>query len=144
MNIKGYVINPTALAQTAVRMAANLSGTNTAGSGAAEVSNASPPSLNNNTIVDTVNISPAGKTSGDSTGDTKPLKKQQDAKGKDVQESLATASKAYYSVENDTNRVVIKIVDNKGNVVKQIPPEDYLKAAKLMNMTTQELFYTKA
>ncbi|MCG6553737.1 MAG: flagellar protein FlaG [Candidatus Magnetominusculus sp. LBB02] len=60
-------------------------------------------------------------------------------------ESALFSNSAYYSVEknetDNTQSVVVKIVDANGNVVRQIPPEDLLKSASELNITPNNLFH---
>lgn len=50
--------------------------------------------------------------------------------------------KAYFAVD-DKDNVVIRVVDSKGKVLRQIPPEEYLKMAETMKTTSDHLFRTK-
>ncbi len=54
-----------------------------------------------------------------------------------------TKGKAYFAVDDKKN-VVIKVEDSKGNVVRQIPPEDYIKMSETLRELTNNLFHTTA
>jgi uncharacterized FlaG/YvyC family protein len=57
-------------------------------------------------------------------------------------------TKAYFSIEkggkDNKQSVVIKIVDSNGNLIRQIPPEDFFKSASEMNIIPNELYHTLA
>ncbi|MBF0567800.1 MAG: flagellar protein FlaG [Nitrospirae bacterium] len=56
------------------------------------------------------------------------------------------SNSAYYSVEknakDNTQSVVVKIVDSNGNVVRSIPPEDLLKSASELNIGPNNLYHS--
>ncbi|MBF0465975.1 MAG: flagellar protein FlaG [Nitrospirae bacterium] len=54
-----------------------------------------------------------------------------------------TKGKMYFAVD-DNNNVVIKVEDSKGNVVSQIPPEEYIKMSKVLEEISTNLFHTTA
>jgi hypothetical protein len=54
-----------------------------------------------------------------------------------------TKGKAYFALDDNKN-VVIKVEDSKGNVVRQIPPEDYIKMSKTLRELSTNLFHTTA
>lgn len=54
----------------------------------------------------------------------------------------ASTQKAFFAVDDNKN-VVIRIVDAQGKVVKQIPPEEYLKSVQAMETSNQKLFHTE-
>ncbi|MBF0564269.1 MAG: flagellar protein FlaG [Nitrospirae bacterium] len=63
--------------------------------------------------------------------------------GKDSGKNNGVSSqKAFFAVDDQKN-VVIRIVDAQGNVVKQIPPDEYLKSAQAMETSNQKLFHTE-
>jgi len=45
---------------------------------------------------------------------------------------------------DDDKNVVVRFYDNKGNVVAQYPPKDYLEMMKELNLVTRNLFHTVA
>jgi uncharacterized FlaG/YvyC family protein len=51
--------------------------------------------------------------------------------------------KAYFAVDDKKN-VVIKIEDENGKVVRQIPPEEYLKMVDKIEQSAEKLFHTVA
>ncbi|MBF0537103.1 MAG: flagellar protein FlaG [Nitrospirae bacterium] len=53
-------------------------------------------------------------------------------------------TKAYFAIDDITHSVVIRVADYQGKVIRQIPPEDYLKMAETMKKTQESLFSTKA
>jgi len=53
------------------------------------------------------------------------------------------AQKAYFAVDDNKN-VVIKITDDTGKIVRQIPPEDYLKMAQKLDENIKSLFHKEA
>ncbi|MBF0564625.1 MAG: flagellar protein FlaG [Nitrospirae bacterium] len=68
------------------------------------------------------------------------VKQKQDATQKGLAQGV---NKAYFAVD-DKHNVVIRIVDSQGKVVKQVPPEDYLKMVDSMKQADSHLFHTKA
>ncbi|MBF0344773.1 MAG: flagellar protein FlaG [Nitrospirae bacterium] len=52
-------------------------------------------------------------------------------------------SKAYFAVD-ENNNVVIRIVDHEGKLIRQVPPEDYLKMLEKMKKNIEHIFSTKA
>ncbi|MCI4624443.1 MAG: flagellar protein FlaG [Candidatus Magnetoovum sp. WYHC-5] len=64
------------------------------------------------------------------------------AEDKDTQEGkeIELPQKAYFDVD-ENNNVVIKIVSNDGEVIKQIPPEDYIKMVEGMKESVKNLFH---
>jgi uncharacterized FlaG/YvyC family protein len=51
-----------------------------------------------------------------------------------------TFYKAFFAIDENKN-VVIKVVDQEGNLVRQIPPEEYLKVAESMKMISKKLLH---
>lgn len=51
--------------------------------------------------------------------------------------------KAFFAVDENKN-VVIRIMDDEGNVVKQIPPVEYLKMAETLSESRKALFHLEA
>ncbi|MBF0519497.1 MAG: flagellar protein FlaG [Nitrospirae bacterium] len=49
-------------------------------------------------------------------------------------------SKAVFAVD-DNKKVVIRILDSEGKVIKQIPAEDYVKMAQQLEHTAKSLFH---
>ena len=59
--------------------------------------------------------------------------------------TLLAGSSLEFSVDTDTNRIVVKVVDNETReFVKQIPMEEMLALAKAMNRLQGLLLRTKA
>lgn len=54
--------------------------------------------------------------------------------------SLITFYKAFFAIDENKN-VVIKVVDNEGNLIRQIPPEEYLKVAESLKMVSKKLLH---
>lgn len=54
----------------------------------------------------------------------------------EVKESLA---KAFFALDDNEN-VVIRIVDSEGNLIRQIPPEEFLKASEFLKNNNKNLF----
>lgn len=48
--------------------------------------------------------------------------------------------KAFFDIDENKN-VVIKIVDSEGNLVRQIPPEEYIKMAESFKENIKNLFH---
>jgi uncharacterized FlaG/YvyC family protein len=48
------------------------------------------------------------------------------------------ANKAVFAVD-DNDKVVIRVIDPEGNVVKQIPPEEYMRTAEVLRSTITNL-----
>jgi uncharacterized FlaG/YvyC family protein len=78
------------------------------------------------------------QTSGDSTKTSGVLKQPQNEI-----KTGGNTNTAYFAVD-DKNNVVIRVIDAKGTIVKQIPPDEYLKMVKSMNEIQGHLFHTKA
>lgn len=45
---------------------------------------------------------------------------------------------------DENKNVVIRIMDDEGNVVKQIPPVEYLKMAETLSESRKALFHLEA
>lgn len=50
------------------------------------------------------------------------------------------SNRAFFALEDD-GRVVVRIVDEEGQIVKQIPPEEYIKTAKALKENVNNLFH---
>jgi len=50
-----------------------------------------------------------------------------------------TQTKAFFAVTENEN-VVIRIVDSEGNLISQIPPEEFLKATEFLKNNNKSLF----
>ncbi len=50
-----------------------------------------------------------------------------------------TQIKAFFAVTENEN-VVIRIVDSEGNLIRQIPPEEFLKASEFLKNNNKNLF----
>lgn len=48
--------------------------------------------------------------------------------------------KAFFAVDENKN-VVIKVVDSDGNLIRQIPPEEFLKVAESLKNVTKKLLH---
>jgi len=55
----------------------------------------------------------------------------------------ALATKGVITLDDDKN-VVVRFYDDKGKVVAQFPPEDYIKMMKELNQVAESLFHIKA
>lgn len=51
--------------------------------------------------------------------------------------------KAFFAVDENKN-VVIRIRDAEGNIVKQIPPAEYLKMAEILSESNKNLLHLEA
>lgn len=51
-----------------------------------------------------------------------------------------TSYKAFFDIDENKN-VVIKVVDSEGNLVRQIPPEEYLKVAESLKNISKKLLH---
>lgn len=60
-----------------------------------------------------------------------------------VQKPEPVSYKAFLAVDENRN-VVIRVVDSDGKMIRQIPPEDYLKTAAALKEITKNLFHTEA
>ena len=59
--------------------------------------------------------------------------------------TLLAGSSLEFSVDTDTNRIVVKVIDNQTReLVRQIPMEEMLALAKAMNQLQGLLLQTKA
>ncbi|SEM79488.1 flagellar protein FlaG [Nitrosospira multiformis] len=64
---------------------------------------------------------------------------------KEKEATLLAGSSLEFSVDNDTNRIVVKVVGNETReLVRQIPMEEMLALAKAMNQLQGLLLRTKA
>ncbi|MCI4624511.1 MAG: flagellar protein FlaG [Candidatus Magnetoovum sp. WYHC-5] len=52
-------------------------------------------------------------------------------------------NKAYFAVDEKAQQVVIRIVNPDGELLKQIPPEEYLKLVERMKVSYQNLFHAE-
>jgi hypothetical protein len=64
------------------------------------------------------------------------------ANGKDSVMAAIESQKAFYVVD-ENNNVFIKIVDPDGDVVKQIPSQEYITMSKNMDETNKCLFHVE-
>lgn len=69
--------------------------------------------------------------------DAKPKAEEQDNNSNTNGER---GNKAFFAVDDNKN-VVIRIVNADGKVLKQVPPEDYLKMVERMEESAQKLFH---
>ena len=78
---------------------------------------------------------------------TEGLQEQNSANGKTKALSenkiQAHSYSAYFAVD-ENNNVVIKIVDEKGELVRQIPPEEYIKMKEALRETIKNLLNLEA
>lgn len=51
--------------------------------------------------------------------------------------------KAFFAVDENKN-VVIRVVDSEGNLIKQIPPEEFLKMVEILKQNREHLFHKEA
>jgi flagellar protein FlaG len=64
---------------------------------------------------------------------------------KEKEATLLAGSSLEFSVDTDTNKIVVKVVDNETReLVRQIPMEEMLALAKAMNQLQGLLLRTKA
>jgi uncharacterized FlaG/YvyC family protein len=57
-----------------------------------------------------------------------------------VQKPEPVSYKAFFAVDENKN-VVIKVVDSEGRVIRQMPPEEYLKMAAAWKKVIKNLFH---
>lgn len=95
-------------------------------------------------------VSEMGRTEkGGKDAQTEQVAARIDAKQQDAQSAPAAAHfeiasfKAFFAVDENKN-VVIRIKDAEGNVVKQIPPAEYLKMAEMLSESSKTLFHLEA
>lgn len=79
--------------------------------------------------------------------ETSPIKPELEKKNKDIVPSVETlgskeSNRAFFALDDDKN-VVIRIVDSEGNLVKQVPPEEYQKTADLLKDSMRDLFHVE-
>lgn len=60
-----------------------------------------------------------------------------------VQKPKPVSYKAFFEVDENKN-VVIKVVDSEGRVIRQVPPEEYLKMAAAWKENIKNLFHKEA
>lgn len=48
--------------------------------------------------------------------------------------------KAFFAIDENKN-VIIKVVDSDGNLIRQIPPEEFLKVAESLKIITKKLLH---
>lgn len=95
-------------------------------------------------------VSENGRTEkGGKDAQTQQAAAQISAKPQETQNAPAAANfetvsfKAFFAVDENKN-VVIRIMDDEGNVVKQIPPAEYLKMAETLSESRKTLFHFEA
>lgn len=54
--------------------------------------------------------------------------------------NVITSYKAFFALDENKN-VIIKVVDNDGNLIRQIPPEEYLKMVESLKMISEKLLH---
>jgi uncharacterized FlaG/YvyC family protein len=52
-------------------------------------------------------------------------------------------NKAFFAVDENEN-VVIRVVDSEGRIVRQFPPEEYLRTVEVLKGTVQNLLHLEA
>ncbi|MBV6341802.1 flagellar protein FlaG [Candidatus Magnetobacterium casense] len=75
------------------------------------------------------------------TGDD--LKKFANKETDDTKAVDTSQSKAYFEIDED-EKVIIKVVDAEGKLLKQIPPDDYKKSVRRLEETYNKLFHKEA
>ncbi len=105
---------------------------------AAQVDTASASTLSQEQLAQqaVANVKQADSRQKDAASDNKGDKDNKDA-GKELLDG-----KAFFSVDDNDN-VVIKLVDSKGKVIKQIPAEEYLKMVKVLDENMKSLMQSK-
>jgi uncharacterized FlaG/YvyC family protein len=95
-------------------------------------------------------VSEIGRTQkGRKDAETVRVETQVSAKHQETRSAPAAAHfeiasfKAFFAVDENKN-VVIRIKDAEGNVVKQIPPAEYLKMAEMLSESSKILFHLEA
>lgn len=92
-----------------------------------------------------VQSSQSAKKLQENTNEAVPINLQnQENKSEDTREVKKieinqNITKAFFAVTEDKN-VVIKIVDEEGNLLRQIPPEEYLKMVEFLKNNNKNLF----
>ncbi len=76
---------------------------------------------------------------------TLPVKPGPENKSKDIVQSKEIldgkeSKKAFFALDDNDN-VVIRIVDSEGNLIKQIPPEEYQKTVDLLNDNMKNILH---
>jgi len=72
------------------------------------------------------------------------VKNSQEVQGEEVRESPRlevkdAQTKAFFAVTENKD-VVIRIVDSEGNLIRQIPPEEFLKTAEFLQSNNKNIF----
>ncbi|MEO5355823.1 MAG: flagellar protein FlaG [Nitrospirae bacterium YQR-1] len=78
------------------------------------------------------------RSGGQSTGDGKLNKALEKAPAE--QSAELKENKAVFAVD-ENQKVVIRIVDSDGNLLKQIPAEEYVKMVQQLEQNSQNLFH---
>jgi len=78
-----------------------------------------------------------------SAADKEEQKKQQQSQTAEPKSTEIYKYKAVFAVDDEKN-VVIRFVDKKGEVVRQVPPEEYLDMIGKFRESTDHLFSAKA
>ncbi len=78
---------------------------------------------------------PANKRPGEKRTDVP----QDASQGTTPEKAQPTRPRRAFFAIDENSRVVIRIVDSEGNVVRQIPPEEFLKAVEALKENMQHL-----
>lgn len=52
--------------------------------------------------------------------------------------------KAFFAIDESSRNVVVRVVDEQGNIVRQYPPEEYLKMSEMIKEGMKPLFEAEA
>ena len=75
---------------------------------------------------------------------SKLAKQKQDPENTTVSSEPSSSGLTASLAVDDNKNVVVRYYDNKGNVVAQYPPKDYIAQMKELNQVAQNLFHTTA
>lgn len=70
-------------------------------------------------------------------------KKEDDNKIENKEVKKTNTYRAFFDID-DKNNVVIKIVDSENNLIRQIPPEEYLKIKEALKQANKNLLHLEA
>lgn len=83
------------------------------------------------------------ETETEKTSARKSPSQDETQKAPSVSSFEVSSYKAFFAVDENKN-VVIRVMDDEGNVVQQIPPAEYLKMAETLSKSSQNLFHLEA
>lgn len=85
-------------------------------------------------IEDVVDVKEKFNIEDETTKESKEVEKAE------LPEMDMVVNKAYFAVDDKAKQIVIKIINPDGEVIKQIPPEDYVELSEKIKDRVENLF----